>query len=142
MVTLDDYFRAYDSEGGDWRKRYPLDMNPRLEANAERTVYLINQLLIAFGAWRKFVSGWRPPAYNAKTPGASKTSLHMTCEAGDLEDNDGELDDWCMSQEGEDTLKTLGLWHEHPSSTKGANGEGWCHVQTRPPGSRNRHFYR
>ena len=45
MVTIDDYFRAYDSEGGDWRKRYPLDLTPRLEANAERTVSLINQLL-------------------------------------------------------------------------------------------------
>lgn len=142
MVTLDDYFRAYDAEGGDWRKRYPLDLTPRLEDNAERLVPLVNQLLGEFGEWRKVTSGWRPPAYNAKVQGASKTSLHMTCEACDLEDADGELDDWCMSQEGDQVLRRLGLWHEHPSSTKGADGEGWCHVQTRPPGSGNRHFYK
>ena len=142
MITTNDYFAAHDAEGGDWRKRYPMDFTPTLEANAERIVPIANELLTEFGEFRKVTSGWRPPAYNAKVPGASKSSLHMTCQAIDIEDADGELDDWCMSNEGENVLKRLGLWHEHPSSTRGTNNDGWCHVQTRPPGSGNRHFYK
>jgi hypothetical protein len=136
MVTLDDYFRAHDAEGGDWRKRAALAFTPTLEANAERTVSLANQLLDAFGEWRQVVSGWRPPAYNVIVPNAAKYSMHLTCEAVDLEDHDGELDEWIAGVEGLEALKRLGLWAEHQAATK-----GWCHVQTKPPKSGRRIFY-
>ena len=144
MITLQDYFQSYDSgPKRDLRDEFPLDMTPQIETNAERTVEIVNALLGRFGEWRKVSSGWRPPSYNAKTVGASRTSLHMTGEAVDLSDRDGELDDWCMGREGEANLIRLGLWHEHPSSTRGLNGgEAQCHLQIRPPRSGNRHFYR
>jgi hypothetical protein len=136
MIALVDYWKGRDV-------LYPLAMTPAIWSNAARTVQLVNQLLSIFGEQRGLTSGWRPPAVNANTPGASATSLHMTAEAADITDKDGQLDDWLMSLEGEAALVKLGLWHEHPSSTKGANGdEGWCHVQTRPPRSGNRHFYK
>lgn len=144
MIIVDDYFQSYDSgPKRDLRDSYPLDMTPDIGENAIRTVAIVNALLGVFGAWHKVSSGWRPPSYNAKTPGASRSSLHMTGEAIDLADLDGALDDWCMSIRGEDALARLGLWHEHPSSTRGVEGsEAQCHLQTKPPRSGNRHFYK
>ena len=122
---------------------FPTAMTPQIQSNAYTLIGLANALLARFGQGRKVNSGWRPAAINASTPGASATSLHMTGQAIDFEDRDGALDDWLMSGEGEQALTDLGLWHEHPSSTKGAQGgEGWCHVQSKPPRSGNRHFYR
>lgn len=80
-------------------------------------------------------SGWRPPAVNATTPGASKTSRHMTGEGADLRDPDGRLDRWLMTPRGQQVMTRLGLWLEHPDSTP-----GWAHLQTKPPASGNRVF--
>jgi hypothetical protein len=79
-------------------------------------------------------SGWRPVAINAATPGAAARSLHITCEAVDIYDPEGELDDWCMQHTT--LLADVGLYLEHPAATK-----GWCHLQTRAPRSSNRVFY-
>lgn len=79
-------------------------------------------------------SGWRPRQVNERTPGAALHSLHMSCEAIDLHDPYGELDEWCMDHLSH--LEKIGLWLEHPSATK-----GWCHVQTRGPKSGRRVFY-
>lgn len=137
MITLTDYFQSYDSgPQRDLRDEFPLDMTPQIERNAERTVETVNSLLGLFGEWRKVSSGWRPPTYNAKTAGASKTSLHMTGKAIDLEDHDGMLDDWILTDDGQTALTTLGIWVEHPAATK-----GWSHLQTVPPRSGRRVFY-
>lgn len=128
MITRDDYFMGRD-------KQYPTDMTPDIERNAFRMIGLANALLARFGEGRKVNSGWRPPTINANTPHASKTSLHMTGRAVDLEDAAGTLDAWCMSDFGLAQLKDIGLWLEHPDSTR-----GWCHLQMIPPGSGNRVF--
>ena len=60
----------------------------------------------------------------------------MTCEAIDLYDPDGDLDEWLLSDAGQRAMADLGLWHEHPSATK-----GWAHLQTKPPRSGRRTFY-
>ena len=123
-----------------WMRRdalYPRDMTPNIEHNAEIMVGLSNQLLTRFGQGRKVTSGWRPPSVNQNTPGASRTSKHMTAQAIDLADPDGDLDDWCMSSVGQRILIELGLWLEHPFNTP-----KWCHVQSIPPPSGNRVFYR
>jgi hypothetical protein len=60
----------------------------------------------------------------------------MTGEAIDLYDPDGDLDEWLMSEKGRGILEALGLWMEHPASTK-----SWSHLQTIPPRSGNRVFY-
>lgn len=136
MITLQDYLHGNDT-------RYPADYTRDIEAAAKDTVARLNALLALFGERRSLTSGWRPAALNARTPGASKTSWHILAKAADFADSGGDLDDWLMSPKGEEALIQCGLWHEHPSSTKGAmGGEGWCHVQTVAPRSGNRHFYK
>ena len=139
MITLRHYFR-------DFERTHGLQLGTDLRANAARTVDLANRLLVlAKGAGVTLeqipgtdsivISGWRPADYNAKVPNAKVRSLHITCEAIDLYDPDGDLDEWLLAT-ADIVLKDLGLWLEHPAATK-----GWAHVQTRPPKSGRRVFY-
>jgi hypothetical protein len=125
VISVAEYYMGRD-------KKYPL--NDTLRANAEELVEKANQLLSRFGEGRRVTSGWRPPQVNAATPGAAKRSLHMTCEAVDLEDEDGQLDDWCL--DNLEVLQEIGLWLEHPSATR-----RWCHLQIAPPRSGKRVFF-
>lgn len=136
MITLAEYFMGRDVQ-------YASILGSDLRANAGRTVEAANKLLIlAKGAGVLLIpnsktgmvrSGWRPPAVNANTAGASKTSLHMQCLAVDLEDVKGTLGKWCFANQN--VLKDLALWLESPAATP-----TWCHVQLRPPRSGNRVF--
>jgi hypothetical protein len=125
VISVAEYYMGRD-------KKYPL--NDELRANADEIVAKASELLSRFGQLRRVSSGWRPPAINATTPGAARKSLHMSCEAVDLEDEDGSLDDWCL--EHPEVLQEIGLWQEHPAATK-----GWCHLQIVPPRSGKRVFY-
>ena len=137
MITLANYYMGRD-------RSYPQLLSTDLRNNAARTVEAANLLLAAAEAdGVKFKpnlatamvrSGWRPPAVNGNTPGASKTSLHMQCLAVDLEDVGGRLGAWCLLR-ADTVLRDLALWLEHPGSTP-----SWCHVQLKPPGSGNRVF--
>ena len=127
MINLADYYMGRD-------RKYPDELTDEKRANAEETVDKINQLLAEFGEERKVNSGWRPAAINGSTPGAAKKSKHMTCEACDLDDPDGDLDEWAMANP--EILQEIGLWQEHPASTK-----NWAHFQIIPPKSGNRTFY-
>jgi hypothetical protein len=127
MLTWADYFKHRDIDYAD-------DLTTHISDNAATTLKRANQLLEKFGETRSINSGWRPPAVNAGTPGAAVASKHMTGEAVDLSDPEGDLDAWCL--DNPEVLVTIGLWQEHPASTK-----GWCHVQTVPPKSGNRVFY-
>lgn len=140
MIRLDHYWRGRDLTHG-------LQLSTAMRANAARTIELADKLLVLAklaGVSLEYIphtdsivtSGWRPPDVNAATPGAALKSLHMTCEAIDLHDPDGDLDEWLLSDDGQRAMADLGLWHEHPSATK-----GWAHVQTRPPRSGRRTFY-
>jgi hypothetical protein len=140
MLTLRDYWMGRDAE-------YPLAMTPDIEHNAQTTVRLVNELLARAAeddvrphthpkTGTLVSSGWRPPALNAATPGAAFRSKHMTGEAIDLFDPEGDLDEWLMGAAGQLALTQVGLWMEHPSATK-----GWCHLQTKPPRSGRRVFY-
>lgn len=138
MISLHDYYMGRDVE-------YRLLLTPELRDNAVTTVHKANLLLAAAVNAGVYVnvdhitgalvsSGWRPPAINAKTQGAARASKHMTCQAIDINDDEGELDEWCLKNQ--DKLIEIGLWLEHPSATK-----GWCHLQVVPPKSGNRVFY-
>ena len=140
MIALDHYWRGRDLTHG-------LMLSTAMRANAARTIELADKLLVLAklaGVSLEFIpatssivsSGWRPPDVNAATPGAAAKSLHMTCEAIDLYDPDGDLDEWLLSDAGQRAMADLGLWHEHPSATK-----GWAHLQTKPPRSGRRTFY-
>lgn len=140
IITTDDYFMGR-------REQHPLALTPAIEREAHRTVGLVNAMLSrAMLAGVHTVSnprtgtpvssGWRPPVVNAGTPGAAVNSKHMTGQAVDLYDPDGDIDDWLMSTAGQAVLAELGLWLEHPAATK-----GWAHLQTVPPRSQRRVFY-
>jgi hypothetical protein len=128
-------------------KSHPFDLSTQVRSNAETTVQLVNKLIQrAKAAGVTFElhpvtgsvlsSGWRPPSVNANTPRAAARSKHITGQACDIYDPDGDLDEWLMTDEGQKALVEIGLWHEHPSATK-----GWAHVQTIPPNSKRRTFY-
>lgn len=140
MITIADYFMGR-------RELYPLALSPDIERNALMTVELANRLLTQATTYgvtmdrhpinKSLVSsGWRPPAINAATSNAAPNSKHMTGQALDIYDPDGDLDDWLMTGEGQAALTAIGLWMEHPGATK-----GWCHIQTVPPRSGRRTFY-
>lgn len=135
-IALADYWMGRDAQ-------YPLALDTQTRRNAAVTVDLANRWLLlakmagvplAVNAAGNLVnSGWRPPAVNAATPGASRSSLHLIGEALDLYDPSGAIDRWAL--DCPQPLIDLGLWQEHPDSTP-----GWCHIQTRPPRSGNRVF--
>jgi hypothetical protein len=133
MITLIDYWMGRD-------RQYAADLTPDILRSAEITTQRANLVLAEFRfdtgdtEFRKVTSGWRPPELNRSTPGAALRSKHMTGQAIDISDADGDLDQWCMDHI--DTLARIGCWLEHPSATK-----GWCHLQTVAPKSGRRVFY-
>lgn len=139
MIELADYWMGRDRTHG-------LLMSVDLQHNAARTIELANKLLILAKTAGVHLhdnpntgsivsSGWRPPDINARTAGAAKASKHLTGEAIDLYDPQGELGRWLLTADGQRAMIDLGLWQEDPSATK-----TWAHVQTRPPGSGRRTF--
>jgi len=137
MITVRQYYMNRDIE-------FRMELTDELRRNAETTVARANTLLnhalndrvyLIMNSQKSFVrSGWRPPVINRATANSAPLSKHMTCEAIDIEDIEGELDEWCM--EHLSILEEVGLWLEHPSATK-----SWCHLQTKPPRSGKRVFY-
>lgn len=104
-----------------------------LKANAAGIVCKANKLMLESQLFRGVRSGYRPPEVNAKVPNASTHSKHMSCQAVDLEDNDGKLKTWCLKNLS--MLEEIGLWLESPESTP-----TWCHVQCVSPVSGHRVF--
>jgi hypothetical protein len=138
VITEAMYFMSRD-------RIYAAELTPELQANAQALVGRINALLVMM--WGDGIkpensprtltpvaSGWRPARINAITPNAAPNSNHMRCNAIDLYDPEGVLDDWCM--DNLDMLMNLGLYLEHPSATK-----TWCHLQAVAPRSGKRVFY-
>ena len=143
-VTIDDYWMPHDQRA----VKHAAEIDDGIRANAAETVRRLNLLLdeaVAAGVVLErspitktyLSSGWRNKHKNATTKGAAVKSKHMTGQAGDIYDpNDGDLDNWLMTPEGQAALARIGLWLEHPAATK-----GWAHVQIVPPGSGRRTFY-
>jgi hypothetical protein len=139
-ITLADYLMGRDAI-------YPLDFTLEVKANSEKTVKLVNSLLAVMEAegmtfeahpvsQSLVSSGWRPPQINRQVKGAAPKSKHMTGEAVDLYDPEGDIDNFLMSGQGQRVLASLGLYIEHPSATK-----SWSHIQIVPPRSQQRVFY-
>lgn len=135
MIMLADYFMGRDVD-----PRYAAELSNEIRTNATETVRRANVLLSRYYAAQpdaeraRVTSGWRPKAVNASISNAAPRSRHMTGQAIDLSDPEGDLDAWCM--DNLDILAGCGLWLESPASTK-----GWCHVQTVPPRSGSRVFF-
>lgn len=136
MITQEQFYKGRD-------KQYASDLTPEIKANAVETLRRVNGLLDRFYALnpgaeknRGCNSGWRPPAVNASVENAAKRSKHMLGQAIDVEDIDGALDKWLMTDAGKAALVEFNLWMEHPNATP-----RWCHLQTVPPRSGKRVFY-
>lgn len=133
MFTIDDYFMGRDVDA-----RFAALVTPELRKNAERWVSVANSLILQFyldvkTEPRKIRSGWRPPEINAATKGSAPNSLHMTGHAGDIEDTDRALANWCVGNR--EALEAGGVWMEDPRATP-----SWVHWQDVPPKSGKRFF--
>ena len=137
-ITIDQYYMGRD-------RTYAAELTDQKRNNAARIVSRINLLIAMFEAAgieletmpdtkSPVSSGWRPSKINLMTSGAAPKSKHMTCEAIDLYDPEGAIDQWALDNPL--VLAEIGLWQEHPSATK-----GWAHFQIVPPRSGNRVFY-
>lgn len=127
MITLEDYFgRMSHAEA-------PSDS---IRANAAELLARVNALIedCPLDKTPAITSGWRPQSYNATVPNAAPYSKHITGQAIDLSDPEGELDDFLLKNPK--VLIRHKLWMEHPLATK-----GWCHLQSIPPKSGNLIFY-
>lgn len=147
-ITAEDYFL----------RMCTLDLVPdEVKANAEDLLKRVNALLVE--VWTRdddpvVTSGWRTESYNKIVPNAAPKSKHITGEAIDLYDPDGELDQLLFDDYGRSVplveaaftsdaaaramslLEKHGLYMEHPVATK-----GWCHLQSVGPRSGNRIFF-
>lgn len=132
MITLTDYWAGRDT-------KFHMELTDTIIGNAMTLLARANLLLSSFREatgdteQRHVTSGWRPAAVNAATPNAAPHSKHMTGEAVDIADPEGDLDQWCLDNPGR--LEDIGLWQEDPGSTK-----GWTHLQCVPPKSGRRVF--
>lgn len=136
VLRLEDYWMGR-------QETHPDDLSPEIVRNATHLLRRANNLIVLMHDIQvethpvtrtPISSGWRPPSVNASVPGAAPRSKHMTGDAVDVYDPEGEIDAWCMDHL--DFLAEAGLWLEHPSATK-----GWCHLQQVPPKSGRRVFY-
>ena len=123
MVKLSEFLMGRD-------KTYPLSLE--LAVNAAQLLSAINYIRGVYGKPLSVSSGYRPGVFN-RAAGGAKNSSHMTCEAIDLRDSDGEFAQWCL--DNLDELEKAGLYMEDPSHTP-----GWVHLQSRAPRSGKRVF--
>jgi hypothetical protein len=139
-ITKVDYLQGRDA-------LYPEELTPKILNSIEQTVKLVNSLLAVMEAegmkleahpvsQSLITSGWRPPQINRQVKGAAPKSKHMTGEAVDLYDPEGDIDNFLMSGQGQRVLASLGLYIEHPACTK-----AYSHIQIIPPKSGARVFY-
>lgn len=139
IITLADYWMGRD-------KTHASELTPEIIANATETVKRANLLLphlMAAGVTLDLhpngtlvSSGWRPAAINAGVPNAAARSKHMTGQAVDIYDPDGDIDDWLMTSAGIAAMSQIGIWLEHPSCTK-----NWSHWGITAPRSGKRIFF-
>lgn len=129
-ITLDEYYMGRD-------KKFASDLTDDLKKNAIDLLERVNQLLEHHAGFKDseliVSSGWRPPAVNAVTGGASRRSKHMTCQAIDLSDRNRRISKWCLDNLSR--LEEEGLYLEDPAHTP-----TWCHLQSVPPKSKRRVF--
>lgn len=107
------------------------DLSEQEQANMGELLSVVNNLLADFGEYRKVNSGYRRSIDN-NAAGGAKGSAHLTCQAVDLEDKDGELQAFCTLE----VLEKYDLYAEE--DPKGIRN--WVHLQTRPVRSGKRIF--
>lgn len=112
----------------------PGELTDTIRHNAKNLVYIVNILFERMGWPVALRSGWRPLKTNLATPNSALKSKHMTGEAVDIVDEEGEVKNYLNDHQ--QYLRDAGLWMEHPLATK-----GWVHLQIVPPKSGKQVFY-
>ncbi len=123
LVTRDEILNGQEQKN---------PLTSTMEGNLRRLLAALNKLRLAYNKPMLVSSGYRPPEHNKKVGGAPN-SCHLTCEAVDFRDKDGELKKWLLANL--DILADCGLYMEHPDATP-----TWCHLQIRMPNSGHRVF--
>lgn len=134
VMTLEDYFAGYPA--------YKPSQDER--ARAADLMLRVNELLrrAAAGGVRvrinpttlSRVSGTKNGGFRMpETTVGAATSRHKQCRAVDIYDPYRELAEWAYAHEAD--LVEIGLWCERPEWTP-----TWLHVQSEPPGSKQRWF--
>lgn len=129
-------FEQYITASGKYPERLKNKaLTPECVANANALLVKVNAFLTDLGIKSVTVSsGFRPPEVNAATAGSAKASLHMSCQAIDLADVHGELDE--LVDESDVLLKKYGLWQESPTHTS-----SWCHLDMKNRGNRPKNVF-
>jgi hypothetical protein len=127
-LTIEEYLGQHGAGHED-------EITDELRTNAALVVARANELLSLFGEEREQRSGWRPQAVNDATPNAAHHSMHITCQAIDLEDSDRRLTEFCTANKNAQ-LVVLGLYMENAIATP-----DWVHVQIVAPGSGQRVYF-
>lgn len=83
----------------------------------------VNYVRFHWGKPLTVSSGYRPATINTGVGGA-KQSAHITCQAVDFKDEDGDLARWLLAHQY--ILKEAGLFMEDPRYTP-----SWVHLQSR-----------
>jgi hypothetical protein len=102
-------------------------LTPKMEDNLLVLLGAINMFRTIYGIPMIVTSGYRPKKIN-EIIGGAKNSAHMTCEAVDISDRNGQLAKFCL--ENLQVLANCKLYIENPQMTG-----GWVHFQTRRPKS-------
>lgn len=120
MITVEEYLGQHGAG-------HEAELTDQMRVNADVIVGHANALLAAFGEDRGLRSGWRPRSVNARIPHAAMSSKHITCQAIDIEDDDGRLKAWVTPS----ILERHGLYMEYGQATP-----SWLHVQCGARGGR------
>lgn len=102
-----------------------------LEVGLARLLFRVNKLLskLPEGLWEGHItSGYRPGKYNVAA-GGSPMSAHLICEAVDIADPAGKIDQHIDANPG--LLIECDLYREHPTRTP-----GWVHLDIRKRSTR------
>lgn len=123
MISREEVLMGRDRE-------YPL--SEELEVNLTSLLIALNKCRMLYGKPLTVSSGYRPGKYNVAAKGAAN-SAHLTCEACDFVDNDGQLKQYILNNLS--ILDSCELYMESPDRTP-----TWCHLQIRRILSGNRVF--
>lgn len=106
---------------------------PEQDANLATLLERMNKVRAAYARPMVVSSGLRSEADQARINPKAPKSRHLTGQACDIADPQGELQAWCLANEA--LLAEIGLWMEDFAYTK-----GWAHFQVVPPKSGHRWF--
>lgn len=115
--------------------KYPT--TPEIDSNLSELLCRLNRARIAYGAPFTVTSGLRSTNQQSQLIAEGKSnaphSKHLTGQAADILDEEGELAEWV--QANMDFMEEIGFWFEDFTHT-----DGWVHFQITAPNSGKRVF--